>query len=452
MLNRLNSYFFLITLHIALAVVVFIIPPLSKLYGLIILVIGFVILLKTKNNKNQALVVCAYVVGSEVFLRMTGGNALHEIAKYEVMIFLLIGMFYSGFSKSSFIYWLFVLLLIPGILLGASTLGYKVDVRKAIAFNIMGEITLFLSALYCYRRVITFDQIGIILKALGLPIISTLIYLFVYNPSIKDVVTGTQSNFETSGGFGPNQVSTILGLGMFCFFALFILYSKSRKAQIIHFLFLLLTSYRAIVTFSRGGVFTGVLMIVLLLIILFIYSNHKMKSRLFLILMSSFLIGSGVWFYSVSQTGGLIENRYANKDAKGREKEDRLGGREEIASTELNMFLENPVFGIGVGRNKEYREELTGTVAASHNELTRLLAEHGSLGILAILILLITPLFLYLDNKAHLLLLSFYFFWLLTINHAAMRLAAPAFVYALSLLKVKFETKEEESEHSIHRE
>lgn len=452
MLNRLNSYFFLITLHIVLAIVVFIIPSLSKLYGLIILVIGFAILLKTKNNKNQALVVCAYVVGSEVFLRMTGGNALHEIAKYEVMIFLLIGMFYSGFSKSSFIYWLFVLLLIPGILIGASTLGYKVDVRKAIAFNIMGEITLFLSALYCYRRVVTFDQIGIILKALALPIISTLIYLFLYNPSIRDVVTGTQSNFETSGGFGPNQVSTILGLGMFCFFALFILYSKNRKAQIIHFLFLLLASYRAIVTFSRGGVFTGVLMIVLLLIILFIYSNHKMKSRLFLILMSSFLIGSGVWFYSVSQTRGLIENRYANKDAKGREKEDRLGGREEIAGTELSMFLDNPVFGIGVGRNKEYREELTGIVAASHNELTRLLAEHGSLGILAILILLITPLFLYLDNKAHLLLLSFYFFWLLTINHAAMRLAAPAFVYALSLLKVKFETKEEESEHSIYRE
>ena len=33
-------------------------------------------------------------------------------------------------------------------------------------------------------------------------------------------------------------------------------------------------------------------------------------------------------------------------------------------------------------------------------------------------------------------LLCFLLFWLLTINHAAMRLAAPAFVYALSILKV----------------
>jgi hypothetical protein len=31
------------------------------------------------------------------------------------------------------------------------------------------------------------------------------------------VITGTQSNFET-GGFGPNQVATFLGLEMFVFF------------------------------------------------------------------------------------------------------------------------------------------------------------------------------------------------------------------------------------------
>jgi len=38
-------------------------------------------------------------------------------------------------------------------------------------------------------------------------------------------------------------------------------------------------------------------------------------------------------------------------------------------------------------------------------------------------------------------------FWLLTINHAAMRTAAPSFVYALSLLKVKFN----EEEDTVHR-
>jgi len=166
----------------------------------------------------------------------------------------------------------------------------------------------------------------------------------------------------------------------------------------------------------------------------------------------SIVVSLSVWTYSVTQTGGLIENRYANKDARGREKEDRLGGREEIAKTELNMFLDNPILGIGVGRNKEYREEVTGIVAASHNEITRLLAEHGSFGIVAILILLITPLVLYFQNKYNFFVLSFYFFWLLTINHAAMRLAAPAFIYALSLLSVTFENKNEEKQITLHRE
>ena len=53
---------------------------------------------------------------------------------------------------------------------------------------------------------------------LAYPLIATLVYMFLYTPSIKAVVTSTESNFQTSGGFGPNQVSTILGLGMFLFF------------------------------------------------------------------------------------------------------------------------------------------------------------------------------------------------------------------------------------------
>ena len=450
MKNHSFTYFILVALHVALAILVYIIPFFSKFYGLLIFIYGFALLLKTKNNNNQVLAICAYIVGSEVFLRMTGGNALHEIAKYEVMFFLLMGMFYNGFSKLSYIYWVFVLLLLPGVLIGALTLGYKVDVRKAIAFNIMGELTLFVTAIYCYKRQITYEQIGILIKTISLPLVTTVIYLFLYTPSIKDVVTGTQSNFETSGGFGPNQVSTILGLGMFCFFALFLLFSKTKKEKLFHFLFLLFISYRAIVTFSRGGVFTGIVMIVSLLLIVYFFSNRKNKSILLMVFVGSLMVSLAIWTYTVSQTNGLIENRYANKDARGREKEDQLGGREEIALTELKMFTENPIFGIGVGRNKEYREELTGIVAASHNELTRLLAEHGSFGIVAILILLITPLVLYLQNRQNIFALSFFVFWALTINHAAMRLAAPAFIYALSLLIVKFGNQHEEP--TLHRE
>jgi hypothetical protein len=66
------------------------------------------------------------------------------------------------------------------------------------------------------------------------------------------------------------------------------------------------------------------------------------------------------------------------------------------------------------------------------------MSEHGALGILALLVLFITPMILYLDNKQNIYIFCFLFFWLLTINHAAMRIAAPAFVYSLALLKVQF--------------
>ena len=447
MKNNKNSYLLIILIHVIIAFAIYMLPFISLIYGLLIPVLGTILVINTKNKNNEVLIVTSYIVGSEVLLRMTGGNIAHEIAKYEVIYFFVLGMLYSGFYKNSIIYLFFILLLLPGVYIGANVLGYEVDIRKAILFNILGEVCLFFGAIYCFNRKTSLLQLEYTIKAMALPIISILTYLFLYTPSIKDVITGTQSNFETSGGFGPNQVSTVLGLGMFCFFVLLVLFSKNKISFIIHLGLLILASFRGIVTFSRGGVFTAVAMIVVLIFVLYWFANTKAKNLIIVLTISSLIIGGFVWTYSVLQTGGMIENRYANKDALGREKTDKLGGREEIASTELTMFLENPVWGIGVGKNKEYREEMTGIVAASHNEITRLLAEHGVFGILAFLILLLTPLIFYLNNKEHIFLLSFFVFWLLTINHAAMRIAAPAFIYALTLLKVNFT-----DENSIHRE
>ena len=97
---------------------------------------------------------------------------------------------------------------------------------------------------------------------------------------------------------------------------------------------------------------------------------------------------------------------------------------------------------------KDARKESYGTEVASHNEISRMLSEHGLFGILGLLILAITPFILYINNRQHLYFLSFFIFWLLTINHAAMRIAAPAFVYALGLLSVQVKIPEK-TEHTI---
>lgn len=435
------TYITLILAHIGLGILLYFIPILAKLVSIIILAAGLLIIFKNKNRNNEALVASAYIVGIEVFMRMTEGMFFNEFGKYSVIIFMLFGMFYSSFSKNSVVYWLFLLLLVPGIIISTTSLSLEANIRKAIAFNISGPVCLAISAIYCYRRSVTFDFLNTLLIALSLPIVSLITYLFIYTPSVRDVITGTSSNFETSGGFGPNQVSTMLGFGIFAFFALFLLYSSSKKLVVIHVLLTFIVAFRGIVTFSRGGVITGVVMILLLLFSVFKASKGRGKLKVIVLSGFALLFSLAIWTYSSYQTRGLIEKRYANEDAIGRKKEDNLGGREMLAKTELQMFLENPLLGIGVGKNKEYREATTGVELASHNEITRMLAEHGTLGIIALLILLFTPLILYLDNKQHLYLLPFFAFWILTINHAAMRLAAPAFIYALTLLKVKSHEK-----------
>ncbi len=435
-------YLYLIAFHAGIGMIVFIAPFLAKLYGYSIVIFGALIIIKRQNKNNEALLAAAYVVGSEVFLRMTGGNPLYEISKYCVIIFLFIGMIYTGFSKNATPYWIFLLLLIPSVLLSTFVLNYGTDMRKTIAFNISGPVCLGIASIYNFRRKISLETVNSILLSMGLPIITTMIYLIFYAPNIRDIVTGTASNVMTSGGFGPNQVSTILGLGVFIFFSRIILESRTKNMAIINLIIAFVMAYRGLVTFSRGGMITGFFMIVLLLFFLYFKSNPRGRVKLNILSVLLAVALLAVWSYSSLQTSGLIEKRYANKDALGRSKKTNFSGREEIAKGEWETFLKNPIFGVGVGKGVEVRAEANGKTREqthiSHDEITRMLAEHGTLGIIGLLILFFTPFVLYLENKFNMFLLCFVLFWLLTINHAAMRIAAPAFVYSLSLLNINF--------------
>lgn len=447
--NETFNYVQLVFIHLIIGLAIFFVPVVSKIYAILIIVVGYRYVILRKNANNEALYVAAYLVAAEVFLRMTEGSFFEQFAKYGVIGILIIGMFYRGFSKNAVLYWVFGLLLLPGVMVSFFTLNFETDIRKAITFNIIGPVTLAICAIYCYQRKVTFKQMISLLDTFTYPLMATLVYMFLYTPSIKDVVTNTESNFETSGGFGPNQVSTILGFGIFLFFVKIVLNSKTTIIRNINILFFIVITFRGIVTFSRGGVITGFIMIFIVVLLLLWYTKSHAKTKVIGLVVFGVFSLVGIWLYSSVQTSGLIDKRYANQDARGREKVSKLTGRERLIASEFKMFLDNPVLGIGVGKNKEYRLETTGVDAASHNEITRMLAEHGLFGILALVILLFTPFFLYLNNRQNIFVISFLVFWLLTINHAAMRLAAPAFVYALSLLKVNFI---DENETSLSRE
>ena len=190
-------YLYLILLHLVIGALGFVLPFTTKIYGYSIFIFGLYYIIKSQNRNNEALVVAAYVVGSEVFLRMTGGNPLYEISKYGVMVFILLGMYYSGFSKGAAPYWIFLLLLVPSIVISTFVLDFDTNIRTTIAFNISGPVCLGLASLYTFRRKISLADMNQILLSMGLPILSCMVYLTLYTPNVRDVVTSTQSNFET---------------------------------------------------------------------------------------------------------------------------------------------------------------------------------------------------------------------------------------------------------------
>jgi hypothetical protein len=437
-----DAYVMQVLLHIGIGMALFLFEPLSKLYFVVVTLyfIWWIIASSQKDVSTAVLVGCAYMSGAEVLFRMTDGGLAYEASKYLVILFMLMGMFFKGLSGKGYPYFFYLIALVPAILVASTTLSFDARFRTNIAFVLSGPVCLGIAALFCYDRKIHYHTLHNVIKSIALPSIAMTTYLFLYNPSVKDTLSGTASNAASSGGFGPNQVSTALGLGMFAIVVRLFLKSPSLFLKIFNLVILGAMTFRAIVTFSRGGVVAAVIVIIAFLGIIFLRSNTQQKGRI----VGSFVLFSiaivMTWIISSNQTRGLIDKRYANEDAQGREKADLSTGRVELFMEEIHGFLSSPFLGIGASRVKDIRVEQSGTQVPSHNEFGRLLSEHGFLGILIILILVIKPLAYHASNRRNLFFYAFFFFWFATINHSGMRIAAPSFLYALCLLNVTYET------------
>jgi O-antigen ligase len=268
-----------------------------------------------------------------------------------------------------------------------------------------------------------------------------MIYLYLYTPTLQEGLISLSGNYAATGGYGPNQISTVLGLGAFLLVTrLFTV--KNKFINIIDLVLLGMMGYRAVITFSRGGVFTALICILAFLVLFYYKQERKEQAKTNFKLILLVVSVSLIWIFSSIKTFGLIEYRYENRTVAGELKDDITTGRAELVTTELIAFYNHPVIGIGVGKGYEYREENLGIQIASHNEISRLLSEHGLLGIFALLILIFVPIVFWTKFKNNFYFLAFMAFWFLTINHSAMRIALPAFVYGLALLYIVDEKKD----------
>jgi O-antigen ligase len=236
-----------------------------------------------------------------------------------------------------------------------------------------------------------------------------------------EIVFGTGSNVLSSGGFGPNQVSSALGLGAVAAVAL-AMGNKSKLAARVAMLSLglVLLSLSAL-TFSRGGLYTALAACFLGGLAL----AADRRARLRIVVVSGLFVAlGGYWILPklVSYTQGALGARLESTNTTG---------RDELFRGDLEAWREHPLLGTGPGGSQRYHERSVTT----HTEYSRLVAEHGvfGLGALAVLIVLVIDVVRRTRSRERRAVVLALFTWsLLFMMHAAMRVAAPAFLFGMA--------------------
>lgn len=444
----INNKSLLILIHVILGVLMVVLPrSVHKIFGLGIFILGLGYIYLNKNKNNEAFIISFYYMSAEVFLRMTKAALSWEFGKYAVMIYLIMGMFIEKRKKGIPILFIFYLLLISiGIVF--TDIPASASFRKAIIFNLSGPYVLGVSALYFYRRKIEFDKLKEIIFIGVLPVISMVVYLYFRTPDLREITFNSAANSSASGGFGPNQVATSLGFGIFLMATLILMKYKITRYLFLDILILFYIVYRCLLTFSRGGMITGIFSFILISIFYLLATGKSSTLFKYLGIVGVFAVT--IWGFSSNITGGQLNNRYLGKSSTGEQKEDISAGRTDIIEDQLNNFYEHPVFGLGVAsgdykRKEEYNGQIMST---SHNEVGRLIEEHGLIGIFSLILLVFSSFSNFMKHKMLYkgFILSFAALWFLTINHSAMRIAFPGFIYGLSLIQITDKSEEDDEE------
>ena len=323
--------------------------------------------------------VAAYVVGAEVLWRMTDAALFWETGKYAVIALLLVGLARLPHPKSMRAPILYFALLTPGLALLTQTAVDFDTIRQLGSFNLSGPLTLAVAACFFRQCTFTREQLGTILIAALAPAVTIATLTTLYTFGSSNIVFQASSNLATSGGFGPNQVSSALSVGaVLGFLLLTTQVDLKARSRAVLFTAMVACSVQSAMTFSRGGLYmVGIATVAASFVLL----RDRLGRRMVIGHVVAIAIAFGaIAPILISRTGGAIAQRFEDADTTH---------RLELTKIELQLWAEHPIFGTGVGLATSARAVgRTPGMAAAHTEWTRMLAEHGLFGLVAALVLL----------------------------------------------------------------
>ncbi len=181
---------------------------------------------------------------------------------------------------------------------------------------------------------------------------------------------GSESNFEASNGMGPVQLSFYLALTSFLFFYKFFNESDSKQ-KLFYVGQMLLVAGLSALTFSRGGLYFLAAYSAFYLF----FNSHKFSKAKNSTYMA--LVFIPMMFFAYTTVLKITDNKVTE-----RFNEEGTGNRDLLFEYGIQIFQENPAFGVGTSGFFEYvsQSRLWGKKSGAHNEFVRSLAEHGILG------------------------------------------------------------------------
>lgn len=409
--------------HVALALVIRTVPGLATLHAIATLVFALVFTATTRHIQRVAIPL-AYLAGCEVLWRMTKAGVFWEYGKYSMDAVMLLAILRLQKRRNLLVSAMYFGLLIPSVVLSYTALGLS-GARDEISFVLSGPFTIACAVVFFSSIRLTTGELRTTFVALLGPIAAVSLLVFLKLEKVSSLQFVNASNSVASGGFGPNQVSAILGLAMM----ILILLAMDRGLPTwLRLLFLApatLLAFQTTLTFARGGIMLALAGSFAAMFALF-RANRRARMGVITIAAVSYLVGT---YIVQPKLDAITENevtlRYSNFQSSG---------RDTVIDSELSMFFGHPVLGVGPGVGSRMRLEKS-EIGPSHTEYSRMLGEHGILGALSLFCLLVIVLRAVLqarDPDARALALALIVWSTLFLAIYATRLAAPAFVLGLA--------------------